>query len=194
MAKYAVSDIHGNGAVWNNIKKFLKEDDILYILGDCADRGKEGWRIICEAIEMPNIVYLMGNHEQMLYDALNEFRTTHGESRIDREILFCNGGRPTFHDAMRHFNHSMVNKIGLLPYWKTYTNKNGKNIILTHAGFTPKVKDEYPEKEILIWSRLHFTNRWREGFEDTIIVHGHTPCEYLIDDISMDWAFGALVL
>ena len=131
----------------------------------------------------------MGNHEQMLYDALNEFRTTHGESRIDREILFCNGGRPTFHDAMRHFNHSMVNKIGLLPYWKTYTNKNGKNIILTHAGFTPIVKDEYPEKEILIWSRLHFTNRWREGFEDTIIVHGHTPCEYLIDDISMDrWA------
>ncbi len=49
---YVISDIHGNKRAWESIKKQinLNEDDMLYILGDVIDRGRDGINILLEII------------------------------------------------------------------------------------------------------------------------------------------------
>ena len=51
MSVYCAADWHGNYWVWEKVKEILKPDDILCFLGDAADRGPDGWRIIKELIK-----------------------------------------------------------------------------------------------------------------------------------------------
>ena len=188
MAVYAVSDLHGNGSLWNAIKEFLKPEDILYILGDCGDRGLDGWSIICDALEMDNVIYLMGNHEQMLYDTLIERLKPEDERDSNfKRLLFYNGGKNTYNDAIKYGFHNKLNKLGLLPYWKEYTNSQGIRIILTHAGFTPTAdKNYFPSYEDLIWDRDHFWDEWDEENNGNVVcVHGHSPVPYLASELIM---------
>ncbi len=53
MRKFIVSDLHGNGNVYNSIMKYLenvnKEEDVtLYINGDLIDRGKDSGRMLLD--------------------------------------------------------------------------------------------------------------------------------------------------
>ena len=66
---YAISDIHGMYNLWRQVIDSLDETDTLYVLGDCGDRGPDGWKIIKEALSDPRIVYIRGNHDQMLLDS-----------------------------------------------------------------------------------------------------------------------------
>ena len=188
MAVYAVSDIHGNGSLWNAIKDFLKPEDTLYILGDCGDRGPDGWSIICDALEMDNVIYLMGNHEQMLYNALMEqLKPEEERDLLERRRLFYNGGKKTYNDAYKNGFHNKLNKLGLLPYWEVYINSQGVRIILTHAGFTPTAdKNYFPPYEDLIWNRDHFWDEWdEENNSNVVCVHGHSPVPYLASELIM---------
>lgn len=200
MAVYAVSDLHGCGNLWKQIKDFLKPEDTLYILGDCGDRGPDGWSIICDALEMNNVIYLMGNHEQMLYDTLMEQLKPEEERDFSKKrLLFYNGGKKTYNDAYKNGFHSKLNKLGLLPYWEEYTNTQGIKIILTHAGFTPRLNENYPDFKDLIWDRNHIFDIWDdENFGNTMCIHGHTPTLYLNDDLAIinkknkDYVIGSL--
>ena len=82
--------------------------------------------------------------------------------------------------------------------WEAKANKNGVNIWLSHAGFSPvffedgemTVADDYD----LIWDRYHFTDPWPVGCEQTLIVHGHTPIPNLMRRLNIDsaeWEPGA---
>lgn len=187
MAKYAVSDLHGNSSLWSAIKEFLEPEDTLYILGDCGDRGPDGWAIICEALEMNNVIYLMGNHEQMLYDTLKEHLKPEDE-RNDyfKRLLFHNGGKKTYDDAFKYGFHDKLNRLGLLPYWEEYINSQGIRVLLTHAGFTPTENRNYfPSHESLIWDRDHFWDDWNEVNNDTLCVHGHSPVPYLASELNI---------
>ena len=66
---FAVADLHGQYNLWHQIIESLDETDILYVLGDCGDRGPDGWKIIKEALADPRVVYIRGNHDQMLLDS-----------------------------------------------------------------------------------------------------------------------------
>ena len=71
---YVVSDIHG---CYDKYKKLLEridlsENDTLYVLGDMIDRGPEGFKILLDMAQRPNVVGLMGNHEAMAVDALSK--------------------------------------------------------------------------------------------------------------------------
>ena len=67
MSNYVVTDLHGRYDLWEKIINKLQPEDTLYCLGDCADRGPDGWKIIAEAFANPQVVYLKGNHEDF-YD------------------------------------------------------------------------------------------------------------------------------
>ena len=69
MVRYAVADLHGQLDLLTQIKEYINEDDILYVLGDSGDRGPEPWRTLKLCLDDPKIVYLMGNHDRMLVDA-----------------------------------------------------------------------------------------------------------------------------
>ena len=80
MRNFIVSDLHGNGYVYDSIINFLENerqygcDDItLYFNGDLIDRGINSGSMLVDVFkrindkELFNIEYLAGNHEAMMY-------------------------------------------------------------------------------------------------------------------------------
>lgn len=174
---YALSDIHGMGDLWNQIKAYLQSDDKLYFLGDAADRGPDGFKIMQELLADPRVIYLMGNHEMLMANGLSELRFPNKFfHKEDFEFwAYYNGGAITYEaweQAGQDF--SWIKRLKNLPAIATYTNTTGKEIILCHAGFTPgnKPADTYD----LVWDRHHFYDTVNEEkYPNTIVVHGHTP-------------------
>jgi hypothetical protein len=81
-------------------------------------------------------------------------------------------------------------KLKRLPTHAEYQNAQGETVYLSHAGYTPWIDDDgviggWNWDEDLLWGRDHFLDPWptEEVFQKTIIVHGHTPIPYLLDEI-----------
>lgn len=185
MSTYAVSDLHGHLELYNQIKAFLKPDDKVICLGDCGDRGPQSWETIKAVFVDPQWEYLMGNHEHMLAGAMCEYLD---DPRIKKfyqaypkiynmyGLVAYNGGEDTINDWINSgANPQWVNFLLHLPYYRTYKNKDGIEIHLSHAGYTPS--NIFPNSYDLIWDRNHFYDKWPEGLENVVMIHGHTPCQ-----------------
>lgn len=72
MGTYVMSDLHGRYDRYKQMLELISfsETDTLYILGDCIDRGVAGVSILLDVLQRNNIHLLLGNHEQMMIDAL----------------------------------------------------------------------------------------------------------------------------
>ena len=176
MAKYAVSDLHGRYDLFQKIKDFIKPEDTVYVLGDCGDRGKDGWKIIKEVYTNPQFVYIKGNHEDMLVEAMKTG---------DKSLCFYNGGKPTY-TAWRYKDGGQlmwVHRLDDLPLEVEYINRNGQRIIMCHAGYTPHVGSQ-PWSDDLLWDRHHFNAQWDMDYVDTFMIHGHTPIQYMFHDFN----------
>lgn len=180
---YAFSDLHGRYDLWKKIKEYLKEDDIAYCLGDCCDRGPDGIKIIAEILEDNRIIYLLGNHEAALIDALN--LTPNEMTQSDIQLLYHNGGYKTLMDFRKILSKDkqkeIKDKLSNLPFQTIYQNKKGYTIYLTHAGCDPEQIGNNTEKNA-IWNRQHLlTEKWNNNFDYQwlYIVHGHTPVQAL---------------
>lgn len=177
MSTYCVADLHGCYSIWKQIKNFLKEDDTLYILGDCVDRQEGGLAILTEALADPRCTVLCGNHEDMMADALEE-ELEYGYSDYWIWRWFSNGGQYTYEDwneAGRDF--SWISRIRALPLWAEYINQEGNKIIMSHSGATPKRGWDMDSlsRKALLWDRDHLTDtRWHRG-DNEFSLHGHTP-------------------
>lgn len=173
MSKYAVSDLHGRYDIFQKIKEFIHPEDIVYVLGDCADRGKDGWQIIKEVYNNPQFIYIKGNHEDLLVKAM------YG----DKQLCYLNGGKVTYNTWKYKDGGSMAwaRRLDYLPLEKTYINTKGQTIILCHAGYTPQ-PDQRISKEEYLWGRDHFNEKWNENYPTTFIIHGHTPIPYLVSN------------
>ena len=146
---YVVADVHGIYPLWRQVIDSLDETDTLYLLGDAADRGPDGWKIIKEALTDPRVVYIRGNHDQMLLDAWRS-------EWCDTQMWFWNGGYETYNDVIMDNDHNIyLSQLARTKLYHCYVNKEGKNIHLSHAGFTLMENDETPRVEELLWDRDH---------------------------------------
>ncbi len=70
---YVVSDLHGQYELFRRLLKKIEfaQDDVLFVLGDCVDRGPMSIQILKEMKDSANIELLIGNHECMMLRALN---------------------------------------------------------------------------------------------------------------------------
>lgn len=193
---YAFSDAHGCWEPFQQLLDFIKPEDKVYCLGDCGDRGDEGWKIIKTVIKDKRFTYLKGNHEDMLTKAIDAYyyiRSTfvypedENKDEIDYELLMNhnyqlltqNGGTKTFADWKNSDLRGLYNRIlKNLPLEKVYFNKQGQKVILTHAGYTPHLYTSVSEEDYL-WNRYHFNQKWDNSFPDVVMVHGHTPVPYM---------------
>ena len=177
MSVYAVSDLHGCWERWNDIHNFLKEDDTLYILGDCIDRHEGGLTIITEALADPRCIVLCGNHEDMMLRAL-EYEIKNQESDYWVWRWFQNGGEDTFNEwKAAGGDFGWIDRLKQLPLYAKYVNTEGDTIIMTHSGATPKHNwsIESLSRETLLWDRRHLQDiRWHRH-DNEFVVHGHTP-------------------
>lgn len=189
MAVFACSDLHGNLQIYEELKRRLRADDKVYVIGDVIDRGNHGWTILRDMLQDERFIVLMGNHESMMLEALKEDFFAN---------WMYNGGMTTYEEILHAFpDHNytpIITTIGRLPIYANYINADGFNYHLIHSGrVVPGVNGQsarYNEYEAL-WNRRHFLDEWRYGDQDYII-HGHTPNQHIAHQIGVSYKEGAL--
>lgn len=180
---YAFSDVHGIYDLWAQIRDYCDETDTIYFLGDACDRGEDGIAIIEELLKDKRVVYLKGNHEDMLTICVPEFIEGHFGNR---PWWAMNGGQwtwETLQKASEDYLQYLVRRLEGLPRSIWYESPKGHKVFLSHAGTDLK----YTERELVmmgrkdpyIWDRKHFFAEHPQGMEDVYQVHGHTPVQHL---------------
>ena len=62
---FACSDLHGMWQLWEQIDAYCDETDTIFFLGDAADRGPDGLRLMKTLLIDKRVKYIKGNHEDM---------------------------------------------------------------------------------------------------------------------------------
>lgn len=186
---YVISDLHGYPLekLINKLNEIgFGNDDRLYVLGDCIDRGSDGLKILRWIMAQPNVTLLLGNHEAMLLDnrflfdgdSIPSVLDLKGEKRNTYCVWTSNGGYETI-DLMRQFSNAQIKHIfrylEKAPLYKEI-DVNGKKFILTHSGlgsFDPdKPLSEYSRFD-LVWTRPSLNTRYYEDGKK--VIFGHSP-------------------
>ena len=192
MDAYVCSDLHGNLNLALQIAEIAQQGNTIFFLGDACDRGENGWEIIKLFLHEPNIIYLLGNHEDMLTKAMRGyFLHQDDEYRYSRayETWTWNGCFDT-EDSILTDDFEVAKKyyqrLNHLPIRAKYINDEGKVIYMSHSGyeFFAYESDVIIDKKDLIWDRNHYYNPAWIGQENEFDVHGHTPIPYLIEEIN----------
>lgn len=182
---YCCTDLHGMYNLWRQISEYCDETDTIYFLGDAIDRGKDGLKIMKEMLLDSRVMYLKGNHEDLMGDAVAEVLDA---SHLDIFYTWMyNGAQDTWKDLAQYSDSSkewFMNKILAMPNNEVYINPKGQHIFLCHAGtaldYEPWEKTFAGcEGDMYLWDRHHFRKPWSEGYPNWYVVHGHTPVQYL---------------
>jgi len=196
---FAVGDIHGCKNLLDKIHNKIRiatntksGKKLIIYLGDYIDRGPDVKGTIDTLINfnLPNVekIFLLGNHEQMFLDVLEEKNNSlyNWISNSGLETIESYGGDLSKYiddNLELTFEKKIVTKIKkFLP--KAHLNffNNLKlyhvwnNYLFVHAGINPNFPIEKQQKETLIWTRE------KSFFDplmtyDKIVVHGHTAKE-----------------
>ena len=170
---YCISDIHGEIDRFHAMLSLISfsDEDTLYIIGDVIDRKPGGIDILKETMVTPNMILLLGNHEQMCYETLGPTPFPGAKER-----WFRNGGKITY-DELIHMctqaeRQNILNYIAGLPL-NHEVLVNGQTYHLVHAFPGNTLRDQ-------IWERP--TPDRKRPFEDKIAIIGHTPTCNLVPE------------
>ncbi|MBR6712507.1 MAG: metallophosphoesterase [Selenomonadaceae bacterium] len=177
----AIGDVHGQFAKLQSLLKkvSITEDDLVIALGDYIDRGDgvaDVLKWVMENKDKSNYIFLRGNHEQMMLDALKS-------NGADRITWIINGGKATIF-ALRELNskkiipfNDILNFVENLP--QGYSIKvGGRTYFFCHAGVDSAKPLDKQDDYFLLWSRSEFFNTY-DG--DDVIISGHSPIRYYFD-------------
>lgn len=175
---FACSDLHGMYNLYKDMCDFLEPDDKVFCLGDCGDRGYDSWKLIKEVLGNPQFIYLKGNHEYLLTEAYRNKKSD------EYWILVENGGFDTLKGLQKEEDaEQWCERLESLKSIAAYTNKEGKIILLSHAGFTPGTRKEWnPLSSEFLWNREHYKDSIPYPLKDFMVVHGHTPVQCMRED------------
>lgn len=179
MGAFAVADLHGCYSQWRQIQSFCKDSDRIFVLGDCIDRNEHSLKTLKSVLGDPRVTLICGNHEDMMLQALlaeQDWQTDPDDLALYR---WCNnGGTITFEQWIEDGrNFDWIGTLRHLPLWAKYTNSEGKNIVMTHSGATPKIGYDVSSltRKTLLWDRKCIEEkRWHRD-KNEIAVYGHTP-------------------
>lgn len=174
---YAISDLHGDLAMYNHIVSQIKDDDTLYIIGDVIDRGSSGVAIIQDIMKRPNVELLLGNHEWFLIMSM-----VYGlEHIMNTWISKQNGGSATAQALMSLSKDDCDKLLDFLLTRKVCENLvvNNKTFVLVHGCYYKGIENiKKFESSSLVYDCL-WDSDLRDAFSDKndtdIYVHGHVP-------------------
>ncbi len=171
----AIGDIHG---CYKSMEAMLEKlqpytDRQFIFIGDYIDRGPDSMKVIERLIEFQqevDCVFLRGNHEQMLLDAVY---------RNDSNLWMMNGGQSTLQSYGLKRRDSVLFPDDHQEFFdSTKMYHDTKDYFFVHAGISPaktieqSLEDDNEIDEFL-WERSHL-NAFRTPWEKTV-VFGHTP-------------------
>lgn len=181
----AIGDIHGCSktlkALWDHLAPW--KEYLHIFVGDYIDRGPDSKGVIdflIQAREERETIFLRGNHEQMLLDAVDSG---------DTSLWQLNGGMETMESYGCTDPKSFeLPEEHLLFYRRTALFFETADYFFVHAGAPPHLTlreaKQLPEaEEDFLWGRDHL-NALAPPWEKTV-VFGHTPRAFPIRKPSM---------
>ena len=193
MEKYIISDLHGNGIIYQTIMNYLENKNkekeiILYINGDLIDRGKDSGDLLLDIMNKNQsfpVIYLGGNHELLMYQFFRDDRNG------NYKYWYMNGGKVThtrLKEICKETNKPITEFVDYISnlniYHKFKEEINHKKIVLVHAGCPRIVEDECHMKiqdneeiDFYVWVRENdpIYRRCFIGNKDYFTIIGHTP-------------------
>lgn len=146
----AIGDVHGCHVALAALLKALKikSKDTVVFLGDAVDRGPSSRQVIENILslrETCNVVFIKGNHEEMLCDAIA------GRGLVEQWLSF--GGNATvdsYGGSLENIppEHIRLLVSELVPFWET------DNEIFVHASLESDMSLVNQTAEFLRWKHL----------------------------------------
>lgn len=188
---YVMSDIHGEYEKYMKILEMIdfSDNDVLYVLGDVVDRGKEPVKVLLDMMNRFNVYPIMGNHDCAAVNILKkmsvEITADNYSSYIDADMLnemiewLSEGGDTTFEEFVKLDNakrREIIEYIEEFPLCEVI-DVGQYTFILVHAGLGNFRKDkklkEYTPYELMMMR----TDPDDDYFDDksVYVVSGHTP-------------------
>ncbi|PKL35645.1 MAG: serine/threonine protein phosphatase [Spirochaetae bacterium HGW-Spirochaetae-1] len=170
---YLIGDIHGNleelMSLVHKVKLDYQEGDTVIFLGDYIDRGNFSFEVVEYLIALAkklNVVFLKGNHEDMLEKYLK------GDE--GGEAWLYNGGEATIRSYTKNYGSFKLPPSHADFFRDLGMYYEGDDFIAVHAGLNPEEEDIYLQRERdLLWIREKF---FRSGKKwDKTVIFGHTP-------------------
>ena len=164
----AIGDIHGCDVALDKLLRILSiaSDDTVIVLGDAVDRGPGTKQVVDRLLQLARecrLIFILGNHEEMLLDALTEQAAVEGWLRYGGAATLSSYGGDPGNIPPEHldFFRSAVNFL-----------ETERDVFL-HANLEPGIPLDRQQAEWLRWTHL-------SGFEiphpsGKRIVCGHTP-------------------
>ena len=123
--RYVVSDIHGEYELFCALLKKIKfsENDVLYVLGDIIDKGKNSIKLLKYVMSLENARLILGNHELTF---LKYYRSL-SESLAPDELI--KKLRDYFSPDTEPLDLDTVERLAALPFYI-----EGDEFICVHAG------------------------------------------------------------
>ncbi|HKJ44416.1 MAG TPA: metallophosphoesterase family protein [Balneolales bacterium] len=178
----AVGDIHGCAKTLELMLDELDEYDqrVFIFMGDYIDRGPDSCKVIDLLLEFEEdheCIWLRGNHEQMLLDALDGG---------DYSVWLYNGGEMTINSYIRKYGSFDLPFEHEIFYKDTSLYYDTPDFFFVHAGLNPQrtIKESLKKEKYMqefLWERSHLYSsetKWEKK-----VVFGHTPMpEPLVGD------------
>jgi len=172
MSTYVISDIHGEYDLLVGLINKISptEDDEFIFLGDYIDRGKDSKKVIDYLLELKekyNCIFLLGNHEYMMLEAIKD-PSCYG-------LWKHNGGTKTV--------KSYKGNIKKMPpeHFQFFISLQhiiiSDKYVFAHAGINPKKPLEDQVLNDIIWIREDFINQKLNIPQK--VIYGHTPISFM---------------
>ena len=184
----AVGDVHGRADLLDRLLDRLAADypDLpIVTVGDYVDRGDDSAKVLRRLhqgmLDGPDLICLMGNHEEMCLRFLDDAEA-HGPQWLHNGGLqtlasFGVGGiGPSSKGAdlsrardtlARQMGDDLIDWLRTLPLWW-----QSGNVVVVHAGADPDLPMRAQKRSTLLWGHKDFAKRARS--DGLWVVHGHT--------------------
>jgi len=177
-----IGDLHGRADLLEKMLARLADDAPdaqLIFVGDYVDRGPESAAVLERVMSLPDAICLMGNHERMLLDFLED--PAGKKEGGQRARWLRHGGRETLASFGIHDGEPTEQRDAFLSAMGPETVdwlasrplffKSG-TLYVTHASADPALPIEEQNETTLLWGHPDFGRKLRK--DGHWVVHGHT--------------------
>lgn len=167
----------------------FSDEDQMYILGDIIDRNPDGIAVLREIMSAGNMHMLLGNHEYMMINAVENPETPVGTWITNLGLWYLNGGAVT----EKAFNALELDvQKGIIDYMKNLPLTievicNEKRYLLAHGSPESMYREGCPyadKTEFAVWNR--FDPRADRFDPNKTLICGHTPTIHFSSKVPME--------
>ena len=187
---FAIGDIHGCARLLDDLLAQLEAvatgEEIWVFLGDYIDRGPDGQEVLTRLFDLSRkypdkVVCLMGNHERMMLDFINDPAGSGLEwlkfGGLETLRSFGVAALKTGLDSTASIELANALEVALPSGMQEWLRGlplqwTSGNMHCVHAAMSPKRHPRAQREEALLWGHPKFFSEPRDDGE--FVVHGHT--------------------